>query len=394
MRDDPFNNRAVREALRALDQGQEMIRASHQLVTSQDLKRAASTVIAAHEAINASLGHGQLQTAVARIQEITAPLREPEFISAAQQLREDLRTALLAIQPVVLPTADAAHQLARGIAEAVAPYADTFRNIAVWRESLAERMIAMRSTWALEAHLNISVAGFARLARLSDAVHSPQPYGKPASELVNDELGNGRPADESTNPLDADTETVAGGMNAELIAFAPNAYSEVTFSAGFRFSLTKIEPPRAIDSEDPGAVFDPIHWTILVTLENALRALVSAELRTLAGDAWIKRRVPGDLRNRWVERQAEERAAGRPIYDLIQYADFMDLAQLICQNDNWPSFCHIFIKRDDFRVSLERLHPIRKAIAHGRPIGRADTLVLVSEATRVLRSLKIAQILP
>ncbi|MEI9429206.1 Swt1 family HEPN domain-containing protein [Mesorhizobium sp. Cs1299R1N3] len=394
MRDYPFNDRVVREAFRALDQGEEMIRASHQLVTSQDLKRAAITVIAAHEAINASLDNGQLQTAVARIQEMTAPFRDPEFITAARQLREDLRNGVLAVQQVVLPTADATHQLLRDIAETVAPYSDMFRTVALWRESIAERMIAMRSRWALEAHLEISVAGFARLARLSDAVHSPQPYGEPVSDLVNGELGSGRLDDETAKPLDADSDAIAGGMNADLIAFAPNAYSEVTFSAGFRFRLTKIEPPRAIESGDPGAVFDPTHWTILVTLENALRTLVSTELRTLAGDAWIKRRVPGELRKRWVERQAEERASGRPIYHLIQYADFMDLAQLICQNDNWPSFCHIFAKRDDFRVSLERLHPIRKAIAHGRPIGRADTLVLVSEGTRVLRSLKIAQFLP
>ncbi|MCO5158547.1 MAG: Swt1 family HEPN domain-containing protein [Aquamicrobium sp.] len=183
-------------------------------------------------------------------------------------------------------------------------------------------------------------------------------------------------------------------MNAELIAFAPNTYSEVTFSAGFRFSLAMIEPPRAIEAEDPGAVYDPMHWTILLTLENTLRRLVEKELRALAGDAWLKRRVPGDVRNRWVERQAEERAAGRPVYEFIHYADFMDLAQLICQKDNWPAFLHIFTKKDDFRISLERLHPIRKDIAHGRPIGRAGTLILVSEATRVLQALQVARLLP
>ncbi|MDO8838750.1 MAG: Swt1 family HEPN domain-containing protein [Parvibaculum sp.] len=394
MRDDPIQGKAIREAFKVIDQNREMVRASQQLIDSLDVSRAAKSVMAAHEALHRNFPHKELQLAAAYIHEMTAPFREPEFITATRQLNQRLESTLLAIQPAILPAIATANQLARSVAEAVAPYEGAFRNIALWQESLAERMIAMRSTWALESHLEVSVTGFARLARLSDAVHSPQPYGETVSELVHDELGERRLGDEPSEPLDADADAIAGGMNVELIAFAPNTYGEVTFSAGFRFSLAKVEPPRAIAAEDPGAVFDPVHWTILITLENTLRGLVETELRALEGEAWLRRRVPGDVHKRWIERQEEDRTAGRPVFPLIHYADFMDLAQLICQKNNWPVFLHVFTKKDDFRISLQRLHPVRKAIAHGRPIGRADTLILISEATRVLRALKIARLLP
>ena len=81
---------------------------------------------------------------------------------------------------------------------------------------------------------------------------------------------------------------------------------------------------------------------------------------------------------------------GRTVYGLIQYADFMDLAHIIGQGNNWKeAFAPIFDSKEDVQISLRRLHPVRKAIAHGRPLGRSDVLTLVSEATRLLRAMGV-----
>ena len=94
------------------------------------------------------------------------------------------------------------------------------------------------------------------------------------------------------------------------------------------------------------------------------------------------------MRERWEDRQKEDRDAGRTVYDAIQYADFMDLAEVVGQSNNWrEAFQPIFHNREDFIVSLRRLHPVRKAIAHSRPVGRVDVLTLVSEATRIFSAL-------
>lgn len=393
MREDPITGSAMREALKAVDENRQAVLAARQFLKNTDIGRAAEAMRASQLAIRMNFPGSELQDAIKRATEMTSAFREPEFLKNVREMNDLIRQTVIAVQPTVLPAASAAQQLAREIASAVAPYEGAFREFAMWQKSLAERMTLIRSSWALEAHIDVSVLGFARLSRLSDAAHTPVPFSEPVSELISDELGDGRFDEEEVAPLERDAEAVEGGLHPELIAFAPNAYSEVTYSAGFRFSMISIEPPRAIEAEDPSAVYDPMHWKILMTLENALRKLVETEMQKLEGHAWLKRRVSGGMRERWEGRQAEERDAGRPVYDLIYHADFMDLADVICQGNNWPSFAPIFRRKEDFRVSLERLHPIRKAISHGRPLGRAAVLTLVSEATRVLQALKVAQVI-
>ena len=110
----------------------------------------------------------------------------------------------------------------------------------------------------------------------------------------------------------------------------------------------------------------------------------------MEGEKWIKRRVPEHVRHRWLGRQEEDRQLGRSVYSAIQYADFMDLADVIGRADNWrDTFAPIFRNQDDLRASLCRLHPVRRAIAHSRPLGRADVLFLFSEATRIFNALGI-----
>ena len=67
----------------------------------------------------------------------------------------------------------------------------------------------------------------------------------------------------------------------------------------------------------------------------------------------------------------------------------MDLETVVGRKDNWPLFEPVLRNREDFCVSLRRLHPVRKAIAHSRPLCRADVLTLVSEATRIFGALKM-----
>ena len=210
--------------------------------------------------------------------------------------------------------------------------------------------------------------------------------------MVASELGAGvveSDQDEDT-PIGRDENAVKAGLNPELIAFQPAAYSEVVVAAGFEVHFPPAPVPQAVESPDPGAGFDPMYGKILTELEQQLRHVVEKCLSGLDGPDWIMHRVDKKLLRRWLNRQSQERQAGRPVFDPIQYANFTDLAKIMGREDNWhEAFELIFQNREDFLVSLRKLHPIRRAIAHSRPLGNSDVLTLFNEATRIFRALKI-----
>ena len=276
------------------------------------------------------------------------------------------------------------------VARRVEPFRAAFASVSAWEASLTARIAELKKPWALPDHLDQSMMGFARLSRLSDAVHTAEPYSRPVRELVASELGVVESDQDEDTPIRRDENAVKAGLNPELIAFQPAAYSEVVVMAGFEVHFPPAPVPQAVESPDPGVGFDPMYGKILTELEQQLRHVVEKCLSGLDGPDWIMHRVPEGVRKRWLNRQSQERQAGRAVFAPIQYADFMDLAKIMGREDNWhEAFALIFQNREDFLVSLRKLHPIRRAIAHSRPLGNSDVLTLFNEATRIFRALKI-----
>lgn len=200
--------------------------------------------------------------------------------------------------------------------------------------------------------------------------------------------GQRHAAQPDDNASERDSTAVYADVNSALIAFPLPAHGEVVLAAGFNLSFTPMAAPQAIESGHSGAEFHPSHWQVLVELEQRLRCIVEETLSEKIGPSWIKKRIPQSMRQRWEERQEKDRTAGRSVYAAIQYSDFMDLADIVGRSDNWKeAFQPIFRNRDDFIASFRRLHPLRKAIAHSRPLDRADVLTLIDETTRIFRAL-------
>ena len=235
---------------------------------------------------------------------------------------------------------------------------------------------------------NKSDARFSRLSHLNHVLYSEEPSSPTVGKLIDNEFGDINSPDLSDNADERDEAAMCAGLNPELIAFPRAAYPRVLFSAGFRLSIASVPVPQAIEEPDAGAAFNPRHWQILNELEQRLRQVVEQRLKNLSGSNWTTQRVAPTVRDRWLVRQQEDSAHGRTVYAEIQYADFMDLAEIITKRDNWrEAFQPIFRDPNDIAVSLRRLHPVRKALAHSRPLGRADVLTLVSEATRIFFAL-------
>ena len=164
--------------------------------------------------------------------------------------------------------------------------------------------------------------------------------------------------------------------------------SQLLFRAPFDFGFDFVLVPDSIGATKAYSRPDPLYWTMFRALERQLRSVIKEHLLSLIGTNWVKQRVPHDVRQRWYDRQDEERAAGRTVYEEIQYADFMDLYKVIERRDNWRDvFQEIFRSKEDIGVSFNRLHPVRKALAHCRPLSKMDVLTLLSETSRIFERL-------
>ena len=315
-----------------------------------------------------------------------------KLISAAQHLASsdvfrDLQRVALAADRVLLPTVDSLQSFASQAAAAIRPVQAHADAIARQHSSLIDNLAALKVPWMLKDYPAVSVTGFARISRLRTLPQEIEPYAPSASEIYQDELGDPVPFDADDSPEERESAALDAGLNPELIAFPFSAYPSVLFAAGFEFRLEPLEPP-ATESGDRTGRFDAGHGELLYHVENRLRATVESKLRGIAGSAWIRTRVPGELRDEWKRRQQKDRDQARDVYPLIHYADLMHLETLICRNDNWiEAFAGVFRNKPDFQVTMRRLSPVRNAIAHNRPLLRTDRLTLVSEAHRLFSAL-------
>ena len=325
----------------------------------------------------------------AKIEAAHRPFARPETFGALQRLDQNLRKLALAPNPVVLPAAEALQAFSASAAGAIHPLHSHLAELDDWRSSIAQRMATLAAPWAMKDHLGVSVVGFSRIARLHDLSMGAEPFAPPTAEIFDEELGQPVPFALDVEPEDRESAAMDAGLNPEVIAFPPSTYPRVLFSAGFEFSIDAVGDVQS-DSGDETGMFDSQHATLLHQIEHRLRMAVETELRGLAGERWYRSRVPGSIWKRWQERKGEDCQRRGDSFRLIFYADFRDLSEIICRKDNWNDAFHtLFRSKADLQVSLQRLSPIRNAIAHNRPLVRTDQITLVCEACRILTALGV-----
>ena len=309
--------------------------------------------------------------------------------AALRRVDRNLRMAVLAADHVTLPATEKIHALAESAARTVQPLREHLVEVERWHSSIAKKMTTLTTPWAMKDHLGVSIVGFSRIARLHDVSTGVAPFAPQTVEVFEEELGQPVPFDADDVPDDRESAAMDAGFNPELIAFPEPVYPSVLYSAGFDLRIEAIGNVQSERGDDSG-VFDPRHAWLLQQVEHRLREVVETELRNRAGKVWYRSRVPGSTWQKWQDRKEEDDRQRGDSFSLIFYADFTDLSDIICRKDNWNDvFGRIFVSKDDLRISLQRLSPIRKAIAHNRPLVRTDQLILFSEACRILGALGV-----
>lgn len=328
------------------------------------------------------------ESAINRV--IQDQIRVQEAIQRHRIETETLAATARSIHNSILPVTSAIPMMAESISASIRPILKSL-DAASWGADLATRMAEITKPWVLNDDARKSIAGFARISRLRDTVHTAPPYSAPVRNLVSDELGEGSGAQPEDSETERDEAAVRRGLNPELISFPSPAYSGVVSAAGFKLRLPPMSSPLPSGASDSEVVFDPSHNRLFSYVEQRVRQFIQTTMLEQIGVKWIKQRVPEALRLRWEDRQKEEQSSGRPVYDAIHYADFMDLSVVILRRDNWRDmFQNTFRNADDLRISFQRLHPIRRALSHSRPLSRSDVIYLLSEATRILSALGIS----
>ena len=313
-------------------------------------------------------------------------LAASDALNSYREISRDLRRVALAAHSVRLPDTESLRSFAAHAVAAIQPiraYADAIGQQA----TLVDKMSRLAAPWVLKDYPAVSVTGFARITRLHDLAEEVEPYAAVASEVYQDELGDPVAFDLKQSPEARESAAVDAGLNPELIAFPRPVYPDVLVAAGFAIRVQPVPEPVS-ETGDGSGLFDPQHAALLHHLEQRLRNAVETRLEGIAGSAWVKTRVPGDLRTEWQRRRDQDRNQRGDAYPLIQYADLPHLSDIVCRKDNWnEAFALVFGNRHDFQVSLQRLNPVRNAIAHSRPLVRTDQLTLFSEASRLLSAL-------
>lgn len=280
-----------------------------------------------------------------------------------------------------------------GLSEAAAAIVRPFQGLtwsdAAWARRLDLGMRSIPAAWAAEGDAEGSAEAFARLSRFADVTRKARPYADETTLIVMDELGSVTASPEAIETeAEREARYDAAGREMALVAFPAPSYGEVLVAAGFSVVFPPAPVPAIEAGPDEPVSFNPRIRDILTSLEGHLRLFIAERLKDLEGHLWVKRRVPEAVRGRWGELRTASESLGRPVFPLIYYANFMDLAEIIVSRTNWDqAFGGAFLTKEAVSLSMARLYGLRNDMAHGRPTTISDDLIVMTEATFLFRAL-------
>jgi len=122
-------------------------------------------------------------------------------------------------------------------------------------------------------------------------------------------------------------------------------------------------------------------YCYLYNIETILRELIIDLLKTVAGPRWYKKRLPGDILEKYrkgIEYEKNIKWTQLVPHHPIYYIDFADLKKIIERGDNWENvFKDIFSPHKQILSStLFELEFIRNKVAHNRKATHKDVEVV------------------
>lgn len=260
---------------------------------------------------------------------------------------------------------------------------------------------AIRSPWLdMQAQMR-SVGAFADIQSIGFALQNIPAFDDRLTELLRIDLGDWQdrinfPKEIFDNPLARSAFYMERGFDPALTAFPADAFTQSLDIAGLRrtpppiIDLYDYEEVREGDEQEAAFARTNAAHDRLQRFETQLRQFIDEQMTKACGDQWIKHRVPGQIRQSWIEKREKARARGETDHPLISYADFSDYVPIITQRNNWKEVFEPVFRRPAFvQESFQRLYPIRICTMHARMITQDDEIYLYVEIKRVLSAIGI-----
>ena len=117
-------------------------------------------------------------------------------------------------------------------------------------------------------------------------------------------------------------------------------------------------------------------YCYLYGIETALRELIIESLRVGGGSRWYKKRLPGDVLEKYhkgIDLEKSVKWSQLVPHHPIYYVDFPDLRKIIEREDNWEdAFRPVFSRKEIVSGTFSELEVIRNKIAHNRKATTVD----------------------
>lgn len=316
---------------------------------------------------------------------------------AYKSLRQQIEAAQ---QNFSLPEVDAASRLFQEYGKSdLARIAEQFRPN---NDLLTQAAKAMRSPWLDAVEQMRSVGAFAELQSIGLALRTVASFDDRLTEMLRGELGDWReqmdwPQVIFDNPFARSEFYAERGLDTSLTAFPAEAFSQSIGIAGLATPPPELiefydyEDEQEADAQEAAFERTNAAHDRLQRFETQVRRFIDEQMTRVCGENWPKQRIPGPMRQSWIEKRDKARANGEADHPLIAYADFSDYVPIITQKNNWNEvFSPFFGRQTSVQESFQRLYPIRICTMHARMITQDDELYLLVETKRVLIAIGVA----
>jgi len=162
--------------------------------------------------------------------------------------------------------------------------------------------------------------------------------------------------------------------------FSKIPYKKLEQKSSFSDILEKREEEIAedlkfISEKEYDFTFNYPAYKLLCNLEVYFRCLIQ-KIIIEPNSGNLENKIPVSIIDKWKERKEAEE--NNPVvdsgYELIYYSDFTDIKEILQKGKNFKLFESIF-KEEQFKIITSKLHeldPIRKKIAHYRPLSKNE----------------------
>jgi len=262
-------------------------------------------------------------------------------------------------------------------------------NAGVSALALQQAMEKMTMPWLDQQEAMRSIAGFAEIQRIGEAVRSMPAFEDTLAATLRKSLGDWRDPiswrPEVFTDLAARSDFYIGlGFNPAVTNFPVPAFEQGLEIAG----LEEVES-EPVDSEADALVRTNTAHAQLLRVERLLRKFIDRHLTRAFGSDWPKHRLPNGVYDSWQEKKRKAEETGAEERPLIEYSDFTDYAPILCRRDNWREVFQTFFRREEsVRETFQRLHPVRLDVAHARLITQDDELLLRVEVRRIEKAIR------